>query len=123
MTPIGRHLGGCRERNAMKRLVSLITAVFVGALVAPAFAEDHRVTQKDKTFSIGSVKIRTGDNIVFLNADSVTHNVFSATKGHEFEIKTQLPGASDAVHFESEGTLEILCAIHPRMKLRVQVGR
>jgi plastocyanin len=101
----------------------LMMAATVGALAAPALAEDHRITQKDKTFSAEDVKVRTGDNIVFVNADTVTHNVFSVAKGHEFEIKTQRPGASDAVRVEGEGTFEILCAIHPRMKLRVQIGR
>jgi plastocyanin len=108
----------------MKRIGAwLMAAATVGALAAPALAEDHRVTQKDKAFSTENVNVRTGDTIVFVNADTVTHNVFSVAKGHEFEIKTQRPGASDTVRVDGDGTFEILCAIHPRMKLRVQIGR
>jgi plastocyanin len=51
----------------------------------------------------------------------VTHNVYSTTKGHEFEIKTQAPGKSDTVKFDRAGVVVVECAIHPKMRLQVNV--
>jgi plastocyanin len=88
-----------------------------------AFAADVTVVQKNKTFSTQQVQVKVGDRIVFMNEDSVTHNVYSLTKGLEFEIKTQEPGKSDAVKFDRPGVAVVECAIHPKMKVNVQVAK
>jgi plastocyanin len=91
--------------------------------LVPVFAAEHVVLQKDRTFSETELTIKPGDKIVFKNADEVTHNVFSSTKGMEFDIKRQEPGEATPITFDKEGTLEVRCAIHPRMKLMVNVKR
>ena len=96
-------------------------ALLVAATAMPAAAADHAILQKDKAFSQATLNIRAGDRIVFTNGDSFTHNVYSVTPGQEFELKTQHPGKSDAVPFPRAGSLEVQCAIHPKMKLRVTV--
>lgn len=93
------------------------------ALSAPALASDVTVRQKNKTFSAQSVQLKAGQSVVFANDDSVTHNVYSITKGLEFEIKTQEPGKSDAVRFDKTGVVLVECAIHPKMKLTVNVSQ
>lgn len=90
-------------------------------LAAPAAAEDRTIVQKDKSFSQPEVVIREGDRIVFSNRDAVSHNLFSRSAGSEFEIKVQLPGQDSPVAFDKPGTVEVRCAIHPEMKLRVVV--
>jgi len=97
----------------------LSTALFIPG----AQAGDTRVFQKDKTFSQPSLQIRAGDTVTFVNADSVTHNVYSVTKGCEFELQTQTPGNSTAVPFPRPCTAQVQCAIHPKMKLTVDVAR
>ena len=89
----------------------------------PLGSDDHVIAQKDRTFSQAELDIKRGDRVIFKNADEVTHNVFSSTKGMEFEIKRQEPGESTAVPFDKEGTAEVRCAIHPRMKLIVRVRK
>ena len=86
-----------------------------------ALAGDVTVSQKDKAFSTKEVHLKAGDRVVFMNEDSVTHNVYSLTKGHEFEIKTQPPGKSDAIQFSRPGVALVECAIHPKMKVKVHV--
>ena len=92
------------------------------AVATPATAADHAVAQKDKAFSTPAITVKAGDRITFTNADSITHNVYSVTKGYEFDLKTQAPGHSDTVPFPRAGNVEVECAIHPKMKLKVTVA-
>jgi plastocyanin len=92
------------------------------AVVTPASATDHAVAQKDKAFSTTAITVKAGDRITFTNADSITHNVYSVTKGYEFDLKTQTPGHSDTVPFPKAGSVDVECAIHPKMKLKVTVA-
>jgi plastocyanin len=93
------------------------------ALGIPASAEEHMVTQKDRTFSQMEITIKLGDRIAFKNADDVTHNVFSVTPGLEFDIRRQAPGGISQVTFDKEGVAEVRCSIHPKMKLLVTVKK
>jgi plastocyanin len=98
--------------------VSLLVAVAL-----PMVAADHEIVQSDRTFSKQEITIKAGDQIIFKNADEVTHNVYSATPGMSFDLKRQAPGASSTVPFLKEGTAEVQCSIHPKMKLIVHVTK
>ncbi len=100
-------------------LIALGVAV---ALAGPATAGDRTIVQKDKEFSEQTLSLKTGDRLTFTNADSFTHNVYSATKGMEFDLRTQAPGSSSTVPFAKAGSLLVECAIHPKMKLQVTVA-
>jgi plastocyanin len=96
----------------------------IGACVAVAgiaFAADFTVVQKNQEFSVRELQVRVGDRVTFVNGDTVTHNVYSETKEMEFEIELQPPGRSDTITFARPGTVEVRCAIHSAMKLRVDV--
>ena len=101
-------------------LLSLL-GLSVFALLAWAAGQNHVITQKDKAFSAAELTVKPGDTIVFKNDDDVTHNVFSQTSGFEFNSKTQAPGAEASVSFDKAGTVEVRCAIHPKMKAIVHV--
>ena len=104
----------------MKRALQL--CVLAAALVTMAFATGgHTVSQKDKAFSQTSITVNRGDTITFRNDDSVVHNVFSSSAGTPFNLRAQQPGASASVTFNTPGTVEVRCAIHPSMKLTVNV--
>lgn len=98
--------------------------IFASLVAASAlYAEDHSVIQKDRTFSQAEITVKPGDTITFKNTDDVTHNVFSMTSGMEFDLRRQAPGASSVVPFTKEGTAEVRCSIHPKMKLIVNVKK
>jgi plastocyanin len=99
--------------------VALILAAVSGGLGATG----HEVGQKDKTFSVDTLTIKPGDSIVFVNQDQLTHNVFSTAKGNEFNLRAQAPGTSVSVKLNTEGTVEVHCAFHPKMKLIVTVKK
>ena len=92
-------------------------------LTAAAWAAEHAVIQKDREFSQTQLTVKPGDSVVFKNSDSVTHNVFSTTPGLEFDIRRQAPGGSSTVPFTKEGTVEVRCSIHPKMKLLISVKK
>jgi plastocyanin len=56
-----------------------------------------------------------------VNDDTVPHNIFSVSKGNEFNLGSQAPGASTDVTFKEAGEVQVICAIHPRMKMTVTV--
>jgi plastocyanin len=102
-------------------MIRFLAAPLAVLWAVSASAEGYTVLQKDKLFSRDTIQVRAGDSITFSNQDTVTHNVFSVSPGNTFEIKTQLPGKSSTVSFENPGTAEVRCAIHPTMKLTVNV--
>lgn len=107
----------------MSRTWALVTAAVVIGMSAGARAADHEISQKDKAFSAATLKIRAGDRVIFKNDDEITHNVFSTTKGSEFNLRAQAPHTSAPVTFANEGVVEIRCAFHTKMKLAIVVAK
>jgi plastocyanin len=107
----------------MFRHVFMLYVLGVSVFVVTVFAagQSHVITQKDKAFSVAELTAKSGDTIVFKNDDDVAHNVFSQTPGFEFNAKTQVPGTETPVNFDKSGTVEIPCAIHPKMKAVIHV--
>jgi plastocyanin len=104
----------------MKSLkVGLALAFIAGASVA--LAAERTISQKGKVFSESALEIKKGDTLVFLNDDNVVHNVLSTTPGNVFNLGSIGPGHSTPVTFDKAGNLQILCAIHPSMKMSVKV--
>jgi plastocyanin len=105
----------------LKPMIVAVAIAFAGGAVV-AFAAERSIMQKGKVFSESAITIKKGDVVVFVNDDSVTHNVMSTDSGNEFNIGSQPPGVSTPVTFDKAGEYTILCAIHPRMKLVVKVN-
>lgn len=105
------------------RLALAVSALTLFAATLPAAAEDVTIIQRNKAFSVAEVSAKVGDRLRFVNADTVAHNLYSATPAFEFEIRAQAPGRSDVVGVGAPGTFVVECAIHPGMRLRVNVAR
>lgn len=95
--------------------------VIVTGLSAGALAANQMITQKGRVFSSENVTLKKGDALTFVNDDSIPHNIMSATKGSEFNLGSQAPGTSTDVTFKEAGDVQVICAIHPRMKMMVKV--
>jgi plastocyanin len=104
----------------MRKLTSLSFVVLVG-LSAGALAANLTITQKGRVFSVESVIIKKGEALTFANDDSVPHNIISTSKGNEFNLGSQPPGAATDVTFKEAGEAQIVCAIHPRMRMTVKI--
>ena len=99
-----------------------VVALLLLSVASPAAAEDHVVSQKGKQFQPEAVQVRVGDRVLFQNDDETTHNVFSRTQGAAFNVGLQEPGSSSPVTFEKAGPVEVRCAIHPGMRMIVEVA-
>ena len=93
----------------------------VGSLSAVALTSEQIVGQRGRTFSVENLTIKQSQPVTFLNDDSVPHNVVSLSKGNEFDLGSQPPGTSTAVKFTVVGQVNVICAIHPRMKMVINV--
>ena len=93
------------------------------AVLGPAVvrADDHVVAQKDKAFSATKITAKVGDTITFKNEDAFVHNIFSLSEIQSFDLGTFGHGETRQVRIASKGTIEIECAVHPEMKLVVDV--
>ena len=80
------------------------------------------VAQKDISFSPDRIEIKPGSTVTFINEDPFGHNVYSETKGGEFDIGRQQPGQQSVVTFRQPGTFVAQCRIHPKMHLEVVVA-
>jgi plastocyanin len=103
------------------RLPTLTFTVFMGLSVG-ALATNLTIEQKGRAFSSENVTIKKGGTVTFLNDDSVPHNIMSTSQGNEFNLGSQPPGASTDVTFKAAGEVQVICAIHPRMKMTVSVS-
>jgi plastocyanin len=101
-----------------QQLFSMCAVVCAMLFSAPGavLAAEHVVSQKNKSFSAKKLKIKAGDTIKFVNDDSFAHNVFSLSSAKGFGS-----GQSRTVTFEKAGKVEVECAIHPEMRLDVEV--
>lgn len=106
-----------------KRTMALLAAL---AASAAAHAKELEVSQKSKTFlmqkeAVHAMRVSVGDSISFRNDDPFFHNVYSASRTKEFDLGSYPQGQARKVVFDKEGTVDVECAIHPDMKLRVDV--
>ena len=104
----------------MRILPSLTLVVLVG-LSAGALAANLTITQKGRLFSSENITIKKGESVTFANDDTVPHNIVSTSKGNEFNLGSQPPGAATDVTFKESGDAQVICAIHPRMKMTVKI--
>lgn len=101
----------------------LIVSVVLSALVGIGFAADFEVTQKNLEFGVKKLSIKVGDSVTFKNEDSTIHNVFSLSDASTFDLGGSPKGKSSRVTFDKAGVIEVECAVHPQMKLIIEVKK
>ena len=98
---------------------AVLAFLLLGVVVV--HAAEHAVGQKGRLFSPGALQVKTGEVVLFRNDDTVTHHVYSSTKGQEFDLSTSKPGQEMRHSFSKPGRVEIRCGLHPGMRLMVTV--
>ena len=98
---------------------SLVLANLV--LVNSVFANSFEVGQKDKSFTVKELKIKVGDSVKFTNNDPFFHNVFSLSDAKLFDLGSYPQGESREVVFDQPGDVDVECAIHPNMQMKIHV--
>lgn len=107
----------------MDHLPRLAAALLAALLAAPALAEEHTVSQKNRAFLPKKLVVKQGDSVRFVNDDPFSHNVFSLSDTKSFDLGSYGQGLAKSVVMDKPGIVEVECAVHPDMKLTVEVGK
>jgi plastocyanin len=104
---------------------TILPAAAVLALLAafPAYAAEHVVSQKAKAFSVKRLSVQQGDQVKFINDDPFAHNIFSLSDVKSFDLGSYGQGLSKSVVMDKAGVVEVECAVHPDMKLVIEVKK
>jgi plastocyanin len=103
---------------ARRYVVIILTLVIMGSGV---YAAQHAIGQKGRLFRPGALTVKAGDTVTFKNDDTVTHHVYSSTKGQEFDLETTRPGQDVRRTFAAAGRVDVRCGLHPGMRLVITV--
>jgi cytochrome c peroxidase len=80
------------------------------------------VSQKDRRFSPGAILLRMGEALRILNDDTRIHNVRVDGPAKSFNSDAQNPGDTVTIGFDQPGLYDVICGIHPDMRLSVTVS-
>jgi plastocyanin len=102
----------------------IAASIAASALIAGAAwaAGMVNVDQKGLAFSSGSLTVSAGTIVSFNNGDSTSHNIIVSGNGVNLNSGLQAPGVSFKAPFLKPGTYQVMCGIHPKMKMTVTVG-
>jgi plastocyanin len=75
----------------------------------------YRIVQRDKTFKPRLLVIPVGSTVDFPNNDQWFHNVFSISRGRQFDLGLYEAGLLRSVRFDRAGVSYLFCSIHPEM--------
>ena len=93
------------------------------ATTAALSASPVKISQKNQEFRPGEIAIVKGDAIEIVNDDGdILHHAYVESDTFSFDSGDQQPGSHTLVTFSVAGTFDVLCGIHPRMKLVVHVN-
>jgi plastocyanin len=98
-------------------LLFLAGAVRVGI----ALGTEVIVSQKNRAFSPNAVELALGDTLSIHNDDQFVHDVLVDSQNFSFDSGEQGIGQNVQIKFPAAGHYRVTCAIHPKMRLEVEV--
>jgi plastocyanin len=118
---MGKQTGMVRLRIGAVILLAAGVIIAAGTLVGSA-ASQYLVSQKGREFRPGDLTIKRGETITIVNDDAdLRHHAYVDSDKFKFDSGDQEPGSRTDVTFPVAGNFDVLCAIHPKMKLTVHV--
>lgn len=102
----------------MKKLMFMLCLLGLSTVVSAA---EFTVGQKDKKFTESELNISVGDTVNFRNDDPFSHNVYSLSEVKSFDLGSYPKGESRSVTFDKAGSVEVGCAIHFDMAMKINV--
>lgn len=103
--------------------IQLACAVVIVVLGPAWAASEHVVSQKGKAFSAKKMTVQAGDSVKFVNDDPFAHNVFSLSDAKSFDLGSYGQGVAKSVVLDKPGTVEVECAVHPDMRMVIEVRK
>ena len=108
----------------MKSAITLGLAVTAATVLTAAVAWAGgmvTVDQKGLAFSTTALTVKKGDILSFNNSDNTSHNILITGAGINLNSGLQQPGVSFKAPMVKPGTYQVMCGIHPKMKMSVTV--
>ena len=103
-------------------VLALIITAACGAAWAGLAPGTFHASQKGQAFQPGELTIPRGSTIEIVNDDGdILHHAYVESSAFSFDSGDQEPGTTVAIKFPVTGSFNVLCGIHPKMKLRVRV--
>ena len=88
-----------------------------------SMATEHVVNQKGKSFIQKQLTVKVGDSVKFVNDDPFAHNVFSLSDTKSFDLGSYGQGLGKSILLDKAGTVEVECAVHPDMRMVIEVQK
>lgn len=101
----------------------ILLAALLALLAFHAQAGEHVVSQKGKAFGPKKLTVQAGDSVRFVNDDPFAHNVFSLSDAKSFDLGSYGQGLAKSVLMDKPGTVEVECAVHPDMRMVIEVRK
>jgi plastocyanin len=100
-------------------LIAVLTLGFASAALAASMVT---VDQKNLAFSVPTLEVEKNTIVNFTNSDSIAHNILVSGNGINLNSGLQKPGVAFKAPLTKQGTYQVLCGIHPKMKMTITVN-
>jgi plastocyanin len=111
-----------RIRRPFAVLSAAAVVIAAGTLVGLALPP-YAISQKGRQFHPGEISIKRGETLQVINDDGdLLHHAYIDSPKFAFDSGDQQPGSRTDITFPTQGDFEVLCAIHPKMRLVVHVN-
>jgi plastocyanin len=122
MRPLDRTIRLSDRCGRARRPIALAAAILVACTLGVLAQSQLSISQKGREFRPGTVNVKRGDSVQIVNDDAdLRHHAYIDADNFKYDSGDQEPGSKIAIAFPVTGDFEVLCAIHPKMKLEVHV--
>ena len=111
-----------RQAKIAAAILAAATILVGTAGLVNSAGPQYIVSQKGREFHPGEMSIKRGEVVTIVNDDAdLRHHAYIDSGNFKFDSGDQEPGSQTNITFSVAGTFDVLCAIHPKMKLTVHV--
>lgn len=100
-------------------ILGILLGIPLGAIAVGS--EIHQVVQVERKFQTAAITVTHGDLLRFANHDPYVHQIYVDTRNFAFESDLQPPNELVELRFPTAGVYQVMCHIHPTMRLTVTV--
>lgn len=104
-------------------MILLAVSAFVGSVRwATSGSSPTQVSQRGRDFQPNQISIKRNDTVLIVNDDAdLLHHAYVDSEKFKFDSSDIEPGGKVDIKFPVAGDFNVLCGIHPKMKLSVHV--
>jgi len=100
-----------------------VLAFVAGVSWATANTAPYHVSQRGRDFQPNMIVVKRGETVRIVNDDAdLLHHAYIKSDKFNFDSADMAPGSKVDIKFTVPGEFNVLCGIHPKMKLTVQVN-